>query len=55
MVSVLLIICVDRDDDVGKKAGVETPIVGRDAVEDAARRFGVARFSKTSTRLLRLS
>ncbi len=42
MVSVLLIICVDRDDDVGKKAGVETPTVGRDAVEEVARRFGVA-------------
>jgi putative membrane protein len=38
----LLIICVDRDDDVGRKAGIETPIIGRDAVEDAARSFGVA-------------
>lgn len=38
----LLIICVDRDDDVGRKAGIATPVVGRDAVEDAARRFGVA-------------
>ncbi|MFW5983741.1 MAG: DUF373 family protein [Halobacteria archaeon] len=38
----LLILCVDRDDDVGRKAGIETPVVGRDAVEDAARRFGVA-------------
>lgn len=42
MISVLLIICVDRDDDVGRKAGIGTPVVGRDAVEDAARRFGVA-------------
>jgi putative membrane protein len=38
----LLILCVDRDDDLGAKAGIETPLVGRDAVGDAARRFGVA-------------
>jgi len=38
----LLIICVDRDDDVGRKAGIETPVVGRENVENAARRFGVA-------------
>ncbi len=38
----LLIICVDRDDDLGTKAGIETPVVGREAVEDAARRFGVS-------------
>ncbi|MDZ7687798.1 MAG: DUF373 family protein [Halobacteriales archaeon] len=37
----LLIICVDTDDDMGRKAGIETPVVGREAVEDAARRFGV--------------
>jgi putative membrane protein len=28
--------CVDRDDDLGRKAGVETPVIGRDAVEEAA-------------------
>jgi len=38
----LLIICVDMDDDVGRKAGIETPVVGRESVEDVARRFGVA-------------
>ena len=38
----LLIICVDRDDDVGRKAGIETPIVGRESIEEAARSFGVA-------------
>ncbi|TLX69746.1 MAG: DUF373 family protein, partial [Thaumarchaeota archaeon] len=27
----LLVICVDRDDDIGKKAGVTTPIVGRNS------------------------
>lgn len=38
----LLIICVDRDDDVGRKAGIETPVVGRESIEEAARSFGVA-------------
>ena len=32
----LLVVCVDLDDDVGRKTGIETPIVGRDAVESAA-------------------
>jgi len=32
----LLVLCVDLDDDLGRKAGVETPVVGRDAVEEAA-------------------
>jgi putative membrane protein len=32
----LLVLCVDLDDDLGETAGVETPVVGRDAVEDAA-------------------
>ncbi|HJT09473.1 MAG TPA: DUF373 family protein, partial [Candidatus Nitrosotalea sp.] len=27
----LLVICVDRDDDIGAKAGVTTPVVGRNA------------------------
>jgi len=26
----ILILCIDRDNDVGKKTGVETPIIGRD-------------------------
>ncbi len=37
----LLVICVDRDDDLGRKAGIETPIVGRDEVEQAAHDFGL--------------
>ena len=32
----LLVLCVDLDDDLGRKAGVETPLVGREAVERAA-------------------
>ncbi|MBX0295912.1 DUF373 family protein [Haloarcula nitratireducens] len=32
----LLVLCVDLDDDLGRKTDVETPVVGRDAVLDAA-------------------
>ncbi|NPA86938.1 MAG: DUF373 family protein [Candidatus Diapherotrites archaeon] len=32
----LLVLVVDRDDDVGVKAGIETPVVGRDNVLKAA-------------------
>ena len=37
----LLIICVDRDDDVGKKAGISTPVVGRNACIEAAQRLAL--------------
>jgi len=32
----LLVLCVDLDDDLGRKTGMETPVVGRHAVERAA-------------------
>jgi putative membrane protein len=32
----LLVLCVDLDDDLGRKTGVSTPVVGRDAVREAA-------------------
>ena len=32
----LLVVCIDLDDDLGRKTGVSTPVVGRDAVEAAA-------------------
>ncbi len=32
----LLILCVDLDDDLGRKTGFETPVIGRDSVEAAA-------------------
>ena len=32
----LLILCVDLDDDLGRKTAFDTPVVGRDAVESAA-------------------
>lgn len=37
-----LILSIDRDDDVGYKAGVESPAVGREACLDAAIRLGTA-------------
>ena len=37
----LLVICVDRDDDIGVKAGVTTPVVGRNACIEAAQRLAL--------------
>ena len=37
----LLVICVDRDNDVGEKAGIATPVVGRDSCIEAAQRLAL--------------
>ena len=37
----LLVICVDRDNDVGEKAGITTPVVGRDSCIEAAQRLAL--------------
>jgi len=37
----LLVICVDRDDDVGEKTGIKTPVIGRDACIEAAQRLAL--------------
>ncbi|MGC2035152.1 MAG: DUF373 family protein [Thermoplasmata archaeon] len=37
-----LVVCVDRDDDLGRKAGVNGPVIGRANVVDAAMRLGTA-------------
>jgi putative membrane protein len=37
----LLVICIDRDNDVGDKAGIITPVVGRDACIEAAQRLAL--------------
>ncbi len=39
--SKLLVICVDRDDDVGEKTGIATPVIGRDACIEAAQRLAL--------------
>ena len=37
----LLIICVDRDNDIGEKTGISTPVIGRDACIEAAQRLAL--------------
>ena len=37
-----LVLCIDRDDDLGKKAGIRGPVVGRKEVLTAALRLGIA-------------
>lgn len=37
----LLVICVDRDNDVGEKAGIRTPVIGRDSCIEAAQRLAL--------------
>ena len=39
--SKLLVICIDRDDDLGRKTGISTPVVGRDACIEAAQRLAL--------------
>jgi putative membrane protein len=36
-----LVLCIDRDDDIGSKGGIETPIVGRDACINAGTRLAL--------------
>ena len=37
----LLVICIDRDDDLGRQTGIPTPVVGRDACIEAAQRLAL--------------
>jgi putative membrane protein len=37
-----LVLSVDRDDDIGYKAGIESPLIGREACLNAATRLGLA-------------
>jgi len=37
----VLVLCIDRDDDIGTKGGIETPIVGRDSCINAATRLAI--------------
>ena len=39
--SKLLVICVDRDDDVGEKTGISTPVVGRNECIEAGQRLAL--------------
>ena len=37
-----LILCIDRDDDIGRKAGINTPIIGREEALAAANQLALA-------------
>src|SRR5919202_3379163 len=37
----VLVLCIDRDDDIGSKGGIETPIVGSDACINAGTRLSI--------------
>src|ERR671915_1325790 len=37
----ILVLCIDRDDDIGSKGGVKTPIMGRDRCADAGLRLAI--------------
>ncbi|MFZ0316843.1 MAG: DUF373 family protein, partial [Nitrososphaeraceae archaeon] len=37
----VLVVCIDRDDDLGKNAGVETPVFGRDQCISAGTRLAI--------------
>lgn len=37
----ILVLCIDRDDDIGSKGGMETPIVGRDHCINAGTRLAI--------------
>ncbi|MFZ1024524.1 MAG: DUF373 family protein [Thermoplasmata archaeon] len=44
-----LVVCVDRDDDLGQKAGIRGPVVGRQQVLEAATSLGTADPSDADT------
>ena len=37
----LLVICVDRDNDLGEKTGIKTPVIGRNSCIEAAQRLAL--------------
>lgn len=48
----ILVLSVDRDNDLGRKAGVEGPILGREKVLDAAIKLGLADPTDSDTNVL---
>jgi uncharacterized membrane protein len=48
----ILVLSVDRDDDLGKKAGVRGPVMGRENVLDAAVKLGLADPADSDTNVL---
>ncbi|MGZ5501337.1 MAG: DUF373 family protein, partial [Nitrososphaeraceae archaeon] len=31
----IIVLCIDRDDDLGSKGGIDTPVIGRDSCINA--------------------
>lgn len=48
----VLVLSVDRDDDLGRKAGLKGPIIGREKVLDAAVKLGLADPTDSDTNVL---
>ena len=47
----LLVICVDRDNDIGEKTGIKTPVVGRDSCIEAAQRLALEQITNKENRV----
>src|SRR5207248_6180192 len=39
--SKVLVLCIDRDDDIGSKGGIETPVLGRNSCINAGTRLAI--------------
>jgi len=52
VVDKILVLGVDRDNDIGDKTGIAGPILGKDAVQDAALKLGVADPTESDTNVL---
>ena len=37
----VLVVCIDRDNDIGSKGGIQTPVLGRDKCIDAGIRLAI--------------
>ncbi|MBU7025038.1 MAG: DUF373 family protein, partial [Theionarchaea archaeon] len=48
----ILVLSVDRDDDLGRKAGMKGPVIGRENVLDAAMKLGLADPTDSDTNVL---
>ena len=37
----IIVLCIDRDDDIGSKGGIDTPVIGRDSCINAGVRLAI--------------
>ena len=52
MVDKILVLGVDRDNDIGEKVGIDGPIMGKDALKNAALELGIADPTESDTNVL---